>query len=432
MRTPGIGGQPLCQVMFAFHHADDRGDGAAAAWMPTARDRVAADAFLTLVAGSDDGDDPRGVLRYSPNIFDADTMARIGRHFRVVVEAATAQPATPISQLPLLPDSERQQLVAWSRRSAGNYPRDRCVHELFEEQAAPNAGRRRPRAHADQIVSYGELNRRANQIAHHLRTRGVGADHPVGVCLDRSAALITSLLAILKAGGCASSAGTDGESRAPGLHGARRRHVARHRPRAVRCGRCSAICRSPASIPMGRRSRVRAPSISGGRRRRTTSPTSSARRGRLARRKAWRCRTAASCAGVRARLLPGDSSDVFLLLSSMSFDLSTLEIWHPLLHGARLAIYPGPFGSFQELASVLERERVTSLWLTASLYNAIIDECPEALSSVRDLVIGGEPLSVPHVAARARPAAGRRQIINGYGPTEATTFTHCYAGAASA
>jgi aspartate racemase len=425
MRTPGIGGQPLCQVMFAFHHADDRGDGAAAAWMPTARDRVAADAFLTLVAGSDDGDDLRGVLRYSPNIFDADTMARIGRHFRVVVEAATAQPATPISQLPLLPDSERQQLVAWSRRSAGNYPRDRCVHELFEEQAA-----RTPDAvalvHADQIVSYGELNRRANQIAHHLRTRGVGADHPVGVCLDRSAALITSLLAILKAGGAYVAL----EPTANHEHLA---YMVRDVGMSLVIGRGSEVrallgdlpitCVDPDGPEIARQSTVNLG--------REAAPHNLAYI-------IYTSGTTGTPKGVEVphrgivRLafgldsLPGDSSDVFLLLSSMSFDLSTLEIWHPLLHGARLAIYPGPFGSFQELASVLERERVTSLWLTASLYNAIIDECPEALSSVRDLVIGGEPLSVPHVV-RGLDLLPATQIINGYGPTEATTFTHCYA-----
>ena len=123
--------------------------------------------------------------------------------------------------------------------------------------------------------------------------------------------------------------------------------------------------------------------------------------------------------------LPVQPTDVFLQLSSMSFDLSTWEIWYPLLHGARLAIFPPRFESFQDLGRVLDRERVTCLWLTASLFNAIIDEYPQALSGVRDLLIGGEALSVPHVK-RALQLLPSTRIINGYGPTEATTFTHCY------
>ena len=116
---------------------------------------------------------------------------------------------------------------------------------------------------------------------------------------------------------------------------------------------------------------------------------------------------------------------VFLLLAPLSFDASTFEIWGPLLNGGRCVIYPERLPEFDTLARVIRTNTVTTLWLTASLFNKIIDEAPQTLAGVEQLLTGGEALSVDHIR-RAQQALPDIEFINGYGPTENTTFTCCY------
>ena len=118
-------------------------------------------------------------------------------------------------------------------------------------------------------------------------------------------------------------------------------------------------------------------------------------------------------------------NEVFLQMAPTSFDASTFELWGALLHGARCVLYPDRAPSLTNLGQLIERDGVTTLWLTASLFNAVIDEVPEALKPIRRLLIGGEALSVAHVR-RANELLPDTQIINGYGPTENTTFTCCH------
>ena len=107
-------------------------------------------------------------------------------------------------------------------------------------------------------------------------------------------------------------------------------------------------------------------------------------------------------------------------LAPLAFDAATFEIWGPLLRGGRLAVAPEHLIALTALEDIAAHD-VTVLWLTASLFNAVIDDRPRALARVRDLLIGGEVLSVPHVRRAVSALPGTR-IINGYGPTETTTF----------
>jgi aspartate racemase len=118
-------------------------------------------------------------------------------------------------------------------------------------------------------------------------------------------------------------------------------------------------------------------------------------------------------------------TDVFLQASPVSFDASTFEIWGALLNGATLAMLPpGPI-SLQAISEAIEQEGVTILWLTTGLFNVMVDERLDDLKPVRQVLCGGEALSVPHVE-RALAGLPTTQLINGYGPTENTTFTCCY------
>jgi acyl-coenzyme A synthetase/AMP-(fatty) acid ligase/acyl carrier protein len=117
--------------------------------------------------------------------------------------------------------------------------------------------------------------------------------------------------------------------------------------------------------------------------------------------------------------------DTFLQFAPIAFDASTLEIWAPLLNGARLAVFPPYEPTLDQLAETVGQEGVTVLWLTAGLFHQMVEGPVARLSGVRQLLAGGDVLSVAHVNKALAALPGIR-IINGYGPTENTTFTCCH------
>ena len=139
-------------------------------------------------------------FHYDGSRLAADSAERVSGYFQALLSAAVAGPETCVSRLALLPEAEWQQLVVDWNQTAADYPRDKCLHELFEAQAALAPDRPALRFN-DELLSYREVNERANQIAHLLRTLGVRPDSLVGLCVERSAEMMVALLGILKAGG---------------------------------------------------------------------------------------------------------------------------------------------------------------------------------------------------------------------------------------
>src|SRR5262249_27686443 len=138
-------------------------------------------------------------LEYNTDLFDCSTIKRMLKHFAVLLDPAITDPSVHLGALPLLTDEERHPVLTACNQPRGDFRRNRCVPELFEEQAAlaPEAialvcGRER--------LTYAELSARANQLAHHLRACGVGPEVRVGILLERSVEMAVALLAILKAG----------------------------------------------------------------------------------------------------------------------------------------------------------------------------------------------------------------------------------------
>ncbi|GIV97569.1 MAG: hypothetical protein KatS3mg057_2226 [Herpetosiphonaceae bacterium] len=138
-------------------------------------------------------------IEYSTDLFDKSTILRMLDHYQLVLDQVAAHPKARLSELSLLSESERQQLLQWNA-TATDYPRQATVQRLFERQVEqlPDAI---AVSFGERALSYAELNRRANQLAHYLRSHGVGPDVLVGLCVERSPELIVALLGILKAGG---------------------------------------------------------------------------------------------------------------------------------------------------------------------------------------------------------------------------------------
>ncbi|HKP81192.1 MAG TPA: amino acid adenylation domain-containing protein, partial [Pyrinomonadaceae bacterium] len=138
-------------------------------------------------------------LTYDVDLFDATTITRLAQHFVNLLEAVATDPQQPVSTINFLRDEERRQLLFDWNRTQADFPNTICIHELFEQQAA-----RTPEATAvifgAERLSYRELNERANQWAHHLRSLGAGPEKPIGIALERSPEMIAGVLAILKAG----------------------------------------------------------------------------------------------------------------------------------------------------------------------------------------------------------------------------------------
>ncbi len=141
-----------------------------------------------------------GLFEYSTDLFDRDHIERMARHFQILIESIVADPDQSIATLPILTEDERRQLLIDWNDTAADYPKDKCIHQLFEEQVE-----RTPDAIAlefeDKQITYRELNRRANQLAHHLIGLGIGPEKLVGICVERSIEMVVGLLGILKAGG---------------------------------------------------------------------------------------------------------------------------------------------------------------------------------------------------------------------------------------
>jgi amino acid adenylation domain-containing protein/FkbM family methyltransferase len=141
-----------------------------------------------------------GVVDYATDLFEAAAVRRMLAHFRTLLEGVAAAPHQRVLDLPLLTAAERQLLLDDANATHKDFPADKCLHHLFEQRAA--AAPEAPAVlYADGCLSYGELDRRANQLARHLRKLGVGPDVLVGLCVERSPEMVVGLLGILKAGG---------------------------------------------------------------------------------------------------------------------------------------------------------------------------------------------------------------------------------------
>ena len=191
---------PLFQVVFALQNAtktvaQPQGLGVEPIELDGSRSQFDLSLFLRERNGK-----YIGYFEYSTDLFDRDRIERMVGHFRTLLEGIIANPAEPISTLPILTDSERHQILVEWNDTAVEYPKDKCIHTLFEEQVerAPNAA---ALEFQGDRLTYRELNGRANKLAHYLIRLGVGPETLVGICVDRGLEMIVGILGILKAGG---------------------------------------------------------------------------------------------------------------------------------------------------------------------------------------------------------------------------------------
>ena len=373
-------------------------------------------------------------LEYDRELFAATTASRFLRHLRTLLRGALKRPQTPLSELPWLLAAERHQLLCEWRSPAAVTDSEATVHGLFQAQAR-SIGEAIALESADGALSYGELDRRSGRLAAELRAMGVGPGTAVGVAMERSAELVVALVAILEAGGAYVPLDPAYPSARLALmladSGVRvlltlERHLPALAELPTGTARILAVDRARAAPEVA----LDAVALD------AVSPDDLAylvyTSGSTGRPKGVAVPHRAVVRLVRgANYVQLTPQEVVLQFAPVAFDASTLEIWGPLLNGARLALMPPGSPSLAELGAALRRLRVTTLWLTSGLFHQMVDAEAEAFGGVRQLLAGGDVLSAPHCRQLLRSAPGCR-LINGYGPTENTTFTCCHPLAAAA
>lgn len=365
------------------------------------------------------------IWEYSTDLFEQSTMERLLARYLGLLKECLLNPDTPLNEFDWTSEEERHWLFQVARGPTPEYPREASISELFERQAAV-----RPKATAlicgQERLSYGELDRWADSLALRLRADFDPSEQVVGLFFERGPAAVAAMLGIVKAGAaylplnpldpparlatlireagatvvvtCQSLAGRLPQETVrtvfldapPDIGDVS--EIARNRPGSGGCSlACVLFTSGSTGLPKGVEVLHR---------------------------------------GIVRLLFSQDYAhfgpdEIFLQLAPLTFDASTFEIWGALLHGGTLVIHPENVPDLANLGRSILEHGVTTLWLNAGLFNAVMDERPSILRPLRQLLIGGEALSVPHVR-RARELMPTVRMVNGYGPTENTTFSCCY------
>ncbi|HEX8353416.1 MAG TPA: condensation domain-containing protein, partial [Pyrinomonadaceae bacterium] len=360
---------------------------------------------------------------FNTDIFDATTVARTLAYFRTLLEDATRHPERRLSELELMTEAERRQVVVGWNEEARGEREFRRIHEEFEEVARRHGGRVAVVCGRLRL-SYAELDERADRLARRLRALGVGPGVLVGVCAERSAEMVVGLLGVLKAGGAYVPLDPSHPlERLSFMLDDAKAHVLLTQSRLSEkfseyWGYTVFLdAESDASEGVG--------------------VEEGGARAAGAENLAYVIYTSGSTGRPKGVAVPHravhnlvrgtnyvrlEESDVVAQVSNASFDAATFEIWGALLSGARLVIIDKDVAlSPIEFAAQLEEHGVTTLFLTTALFNHMAGECPAAFRGLRHLLFGGEavdPKWVGEVLEKGRPG----RLLHVYGPTETTTF----------
>ena len=370
-----------------------------------------------------------GRVEYATALFEEKTVERYVGYFRRLLAGMVADSTQKVHRLPMLTEAERWCVLYEWNRTAVEYPDDKCIHQLLEDQVA-----RTPENTAvvlgEDTLNYAELNRRTNRLAHYLIALGVEPDDRVAICAERSLEMIVAQLAVLKAGG--TYVPLD-----PANPAERLLYMLQDTaPRAVitqqRWSRLFTDFKGPLAVLNAR----------GEEREWSDHPdTNPNPTGLTAEHLAYVMYTSGSTGTPKAAMITHRAirrlvlsngyaefkpTDKVALVSNPAFDAATMEVWAPLLNGGcAVVVEQSELLEPERLRQILRRHAVSILWLTVGLFNQYAEVLGEEFSHLRYLLVGGDKLD-PGTIARVLERNPPQHLLNGYGPTETTTFAATY------
>jgi len=369
-------------------------------------------------------------VEYNTDLFDASTIERMAAHFETLLKEIVANPEQRLAELPLLTAQERYQLLIEWNDTAADYRKDECIHTLFEEQVERN-GDKVALISETAKLTFGEVNQRANQLAHYLKRRGVGPEVLVGICVERSPEMVVGLLAVLKAGGAyvpldpghpaerISFMLTDSAAHLLLTQQGLGESLANWGGETIYLdSEWAEIARHPADNPAATASATNSAYVlytSGS----TGQPKGVVNTHRASiNRFAWMWRT-----------YPFAKDEVCCQKTSLSFADSIWEIFGPLLQGVPLVIIPDEVVKDpQRFVTALGTNKVTRLVLVPSLLRVMLElngNLAQQLGHLRFCVCSGETLPV-ELAAMFQEQLPRTLLINLYGSSEVAADVLCY------
>ncbi len=367
-----------------------------------------------------------GSLNYSSDLFDRNTVQRWLACFEVLLRSMVHGEMTRVGELQFVPDPELRRVRDHFNATQAPYPRDKLIHELFEEQVT-----RAPNAIAvvceEQALSYGELNAAANRLAHYLEQRGTRPGEHTPIIMQRSLQMLVAHIAILKCGAAyvpidptipierqvmmVSDCGArlviaDHEARA---------ELQRDGVQWINCSECDyEIAMCSAQNPQRKSLERPAAYVM------YTSGSTGVPKGVIV------PHHAVNRLAINNGYAEIGSADCIAHYSNPAFDASTFEIWGALLNGARVLIVPQESVlDPRRFAEVLTTQRVTLLWMTIGLFTQYVESLASVFPRLRYLIVGGDIVDT-EVVRRVMRNGPPRHLLNAYGPTECTTFSTTY------
>ncbi len=380
---------------------------------------------LTVFASEDAAGAWEVTLEFDTALFDEERIARLAGQFERLLASVLDAPDRPVGEQELMTAAERHAVLETFAGIETAYPRDRSMAAVFEDIAATHPDREAVATERGSLT-YAALNGRANLLARRLRDdHGLRPEEPVGLLLRRSERTAIALLGILKAGGAylpldpaAPTARTrfllaDAGCRLVISEEEFAATVLAGLPGVVTVGMKTLGDGTETNLPAVGSSSSLAYIM-------YTSGSTGEPKGSLIEQKSV-LRLVLS-----TNYIALDPGHRILQTGSLAFDASTFEFWGALLNGGTICLPPeNALLEVTEFGALVERFRATTAWLTASLFNQMVEADSGVFRGLTHLLTGGERLSAPHVK-RVREAFPNLVLINGYGPTENTTFTACH------
>jgi amino acid adenylation domain-containing protein len=414
---------PVFQAMFVLQNAPSAALTLPGLTLTPLSRKTATAKFDLTLSLTETASGLQGSFEYNTDLFEAATIERMAGHFQTLLAGIVANPEQSITTLPILTETEHHQLLVEWNDTRVDYLQDRCIHQLFEEQVE-----RTPDAIAvvfeEQQLTYQELNARANQLAHYLQSLGVGPEVLVGICVERSLEMLVGLLGILKAGGAYVPID-------PAYPQERQVYMLQDSQVAVLLTQATLAPTFPTSQAQVVCLDANWSDISG---EKTTNLERAVQLDELA----YVIYTSGSTGKPKGVLIPHrglincltamrpcfglTDQDSWLAVTTISFDVAALELYSPLIAGARLILASrSTAADGPQLKALLNDTAATFMVATPATYFMLLVSGWEPNAALT-ILCGGEALT-QDLAAQLLPKAA--SLWNLYGPTETTIFSTC-------